>query len=236
VSEHLETCSECKKMLEDIHEGPSPEVASTVEADAQQPLANSLMTVKKKLQRKKLVTIIVSIACAIVVVSALTYGVFYHESPVPLTTVERSMTKPVNSAVDFIVNTSGHNSVHLILKDDALYVSYFDTVWSRFFAKPDNPQSFTIFDVNAPVVLAPAEPASPAAAAIPSLGISSPGSISAESFVPPEPPSPPSPTDPFALISSARKVYYVEADLRYISLNDLAFNRAAENAELIWEK
>ena len=240
IQEHLETCPECERMLKDIHEGIGPGVGTAAYLDAEQPLAKSLKSLRKRLRRKTVVSIVVSIICAVVVVSTLTYGIFFFETLVPYTRVRQDMTRPINSPADFVLSTGRHNSVLLVLKDDALYVSYLDTAWTRFFARPDYPQNFSLVgpDVSDPagpfVLFVYVEPAEPV--------LSFPGPFGPPVVViePPEPPfqdpDAPVPTDLFTLINSAAKVYYVEADLSEVASDEMAFFQAVGNAVLVWEK
>ncbi|MCL1847112.1 MAG: zf-HC2 domain-containing protein [Coriobacteriia bacterium] len=240
VKEHLDTCSECEKMLRDIHEGIGPGVGTTAGLETEQPLAKSLRSLKRRLRRKTVVSVVVSIFCALVMVSALTYGVFFYETLTPYAKVKQDMTKPINSPADFMLQTGRHNSVLLVLKDDALYVSYLDTAWTRFFARPDYPQNLSLIDADVSDPAGPyvlfiyVEPAEPV--------LSSPGPIGPPTvvFEPPEPPfqdpDAPVPADFFTLMNSATKVYYIEADLSKVASNELAFYCAAGNAVLIWEK
>jgi len=222
-------------MLEDIR-GADEKLDPIAEPDAEAPLAKSLKSVKKKLRRKTVIGISVASVC-VLVVAAVAGNIFLHETPVSYREVQASISRPITSPTDFLVQTGGHNSAHIVLVDDTLYICYLDNIWSRLFPSSNNPQSLHIFDFNAIEPQLPAEPEPPQAPADPALPGS--GSATSDGFVPPTPPTlpdPPEPPDVFALISSAQKIYYVETDLSRLVTNEIAFYRAIEKAVLVWEK
>ena len=132
VGDHLKTCEECRKMLEDIRENVKTKNAP----DTEQPMADGFKVLKKRLRRETVSNVAIAIVCAAVVVSALVYGVFFYERPVPYSEVARSITQPIHSALDFITNVRGHSSIDVLQKGDALYICYSDTLWSRYIVKP----------------------------------------------------------------------------------------------------
>jgi len=214
VEDHLASCSECSKMLDDMRENAKTENAPDIE----QPMASGLKTVKKRLRRRTVAAVSVSIVCAVAVASALAYGVFFHESPVSHDDLRITSTQQEDNAVDFISGIRGHNSVFLFIKDDAVYFCCYDTIWTRFIAIPSRSMLG--------LIEAPAAPAAPAAPIAPNSFIPSPG-------VPPTPPEPPS---PLLQIAEATKVYYIEGSPRGFTDNRAATERAIEDAVLLWEK
>jgi len=214
VEDHLASCLECSTMLDDIRENAKTESAPDIE----QPMASGLRTVKKRLRRRTVAAVSVSIICAVAVASALAYGVFFHESPVPHNELRIVGTQKETNAVDFISNIRAHNSVFLFIKDDAVYLCCYDTFWTRFIAKPSRSMLGLI---EAPV--APAAPATP---------------IAPNSFIPsPEvPPAPPEPPSLLLQIAEATKVYYIEGSPGLFSNDRAATERAIEDAVLLWEK
>jgi len=205
VEDHLKTCAECRKMLEDIHECVSINNAPNME----QPMVSGLMTVKKRLRRKTVSKIAVSIICAVAFVSVLTFGVFFYETPVPYSEVIRTVTQPVNSALDFITNIRGHKSVAVSLRGDALYICYLDTFWTRFVVQPDGYLQLEIPDT-------PTAPTAPVAPGISFANI-------------PEPPVAPNAPNPLIQISEVTKVFYYEGRIS-------KFSQDSANAILLWEK
>jgi len=214
VEEHLETCEECKKMLDDIRENMRTAPTQSTE----EPLASGFKILKKRLRRKTVATIAASILGAVILVSALTYGVFFYERPVPLSRVIPANSQSINSAFDFFDEVGGCNSIYLFINDEAVYFSIYDTVWTRFFS-PINSNMIYLLE-------APTAPAAPSAPAAPHSNLPSPS-------VPPTPPEPP---NPFIEISNATRIYYMEGRPSELARSDAALQRAMENAVLIWEK
>jgi len=238
VEEHLETCAECKKMLEDIHENVKTKNVSELE----QPMAISFKIVKKRLRRKTIINIAVSIICAVLVVSALTYGVFFYETPVSYSDAIQSIPQSINSSFDFIINVKGHKSVAFVQEGEALYICYYDTFWTRYIMRPSEHPQLVLYRY---VIFLPNEP------------VEAP-----EFFEPPEPygyetcdcefcdcePYDPDFYDPdfyyplnlFTQIDEeVTKIFYLEFDFRAVARDESAFfkiDKNAENAVLLWEK
>lgn len=225
VEEHLKTCDDCTKMLEDIREN----VKVTDAPGTEQPLASGFKSLKKKLHRKTLSFITLAVVCAAVVVSALFYGVFFYETPVPYSEAAKTINYPVSSALDLVADTRGYNSLGVFKKGDFVYICYSDTFWSRYFAKwiiRSNIRLYGDFPVPEPQPVSPVKPALP-----------DPGShdiINLPSIV--EPPDPPEPPDPLNQISEATKVFYLEGNLGWLSYDEAAFSKAVADAVLLWEK
>ena len=236
IKEHLKECPECSGVYVDTTVDLESMVSTVVDFDVQQPLVNSLKSLKKRLHYKTLVTIIVSIVSAVVIVSTTSYWVFFAETPVPYAEVQRTLAEQINSPSDFVLLLDGHNTVQLLYVDDSLYVCCLDTVWTRYFARPNSPQDFyfvNFADYELPVPEEPLERSEPID--LPS-GLQAPDDDLLQDFEPLAPFDPPGPIDPFTFLDNVNKVYYIEADMRGIDYGDLAFYRAIENAQLIWQR
>lgn len=222
VEEHLKTCAECGAMLEDIHEKISAKNVHGIE----QPMANGFKALKKRLRRKTVIRIAISVICAIAVVSSLYYGVFSYEMPIPYHEAAQTFTQSASSPLDFITK---HKSINLFINGDALYISYSDTVWTRYIAKPDIATSICLHNTVSSDFLYFLEP--------PDFPESSDSEDLSE---PPEPLNPTGYLDPLTLmISGVTKVYYLKGnydDYNTFAGNDVAFAETAQNAVLIWEK
>jgi hypothetical protein len=221
VEKHLETCEECRGIFEDIREN----IRTKNVPDMEQPMVSGFKVLKKRLRRKTVFNVAISVICAVALVSALTYGVFFYQMPAPYSEVTRTITQPVDSALDFITNVKGHVSISVLLKGDALYICYWDTFWTRHFVKSNKYISLEIPDVpDVPDVpsMAPVAPGMPDLPDIPDL---------------PEMPEPPEPPNPLILIGEkVTKVYYFEGNLSKFADDDAVFSEAAGNAVLLWEK
>ena len=212
VEEHLKTCAGCRKVLEEIQENVRTNNATGME----QPMANSFRVLKKRMRRKTVSKIAISVICAVAVVSALTYGVFFYETPVSYSEVTRTITQPIHSALDVITNVWGHNSIAALRKGDALYICCSDTFWTRYIARQN-----TYLSLEIPIAaVAPSAPAAPGTSSDSITGIPSA----------PEPPAPPNP------LEGITKVFYLEGNIGKFSRDDAAFSKAAANAILLWEK
>jgi len=245
VEEHLETCEECRKTLVEICE--SVGIANT--PDLEQSMANGLKRIKKRLHRKTVFNFIIAIICATFSVSALTYGLFFHETPVPYSEVVQNITLPINSALDFITDNSGYNSIVVLQKDDALYICYLDTLWTRYVVKSSrHPQILLQKMVSSATMGAAIVP--PALPVITTQGtyyaiipeFIRDISELPEPPEPPEPAEPPEPTNSFIQISGITQVFYFECSFNFVrdlsryTENDAAFSIVTANAVLLWEK
>ncbi|MDR0459740.1 MAG: hypothetical protein LBG68_04685 [Coriobacteriales bacterium] len=178
----------------------------------------------------------VSLVSAVAIVSTTSYGVFFVETPVPYAEVRGTLVEQINSPSDFVMLIDGHNTVQLLYVDDSLYVCCLDTVWTRYFARPNGPQDFYFVNFAEYKMPVPEEPlGQPEPTDLP-LGLQAPGDDLLQDFEPLAPPDPPEPIDPFTFLDNVNKVYYIEADMRGINYGDPAFNRAIENAQLIWQR
>lgn len=204
VEEHLKTCEECGKFLEDIHEDVGAKNIQNIE----QPIVNSFKALKKRLRRKTIIKIIISVICAVAVVSTLTYGVFFYETPVSYSEVKQTITQPINSALDVITSVGNHNSIAIFQKGDTLYISCSDTFWTRYVAKPNT--SIMLEMLTVPTV--------------------------PEIFDNDNIPSIPEPPDPLDLIGDITKVFYFEGNFNELTRDDASFSKSAPNAVLLWEK
>ena len=133
VENHLKTCADCRKMLEDISENINPKNDSNLE----KPIISGFKSLKKRLHRKTVSTIAISIICAVAAVSALFYGVFFFETTVSYNEMTKTTAHAIDSELEFITNDRNHNSVFVIKNGDALYFCYSDTFWTRHIAKPN---------------------------------------------------------------------------------------------------
>jgi len=221
VEEHLNACAECRKTLEDIHGN----IKIKNVPGAEPPAASGFKTLKKRLRRKTVLHVALSLLCAVAAVAALTYGVFFYETPVSYREMMQTITQPIRSASDFVTKAGGHNSVAIIQKEDALYICCSDTFWTRYIVRPDSHLQL--------LLTPPAPPTAPAAPIAPDF----PG-IFDDATMPdiPEPSEPPEAPNPLALIGEATKVFYLEGDFGKLSCDDAAFARAAADAVLLWEK
>jgi hypothetical protein len=130
--------------------------------------------------------------------------------------VTQTITQPISSALDFITNVGGHNSISVIQKGDAIYICCSDTFWTRYIVKPNRQSQLLLTAPTAPI--APVAP-----------GTSNNSNNSNFPSVPETP-------NPLILIDEATKVFYLEGNLSEFSRNDAAFSKAAANAVLLWEK
>ena len=215
VDEHLKTCAVCKKELEDIRESVKEKQAPST----RQPMANGLKLLQKGLRRKTLVRTVIAVLCALVLVSGLTYGLFFYETPVPYQEIAESLTQPINSALDCITQIKGHKSISVFGKDGALYICYFDTFWTRCISKPDGQLLLEI-------------PIAPESSGI----ITVPGDFDfpiTTLLVLPEPPEPP---NPLIEMDKATKVYYYKGNISQFAHDEQAFAKAVASAVLLWEE
>lgn len=239
IAEHLNSCAECEKLLEDISESIK-KVPVT-----EQPAVSGFRSLKKRLHRKTVIKIVVSVICAVAVVSALTFGVFFLETPVTYSRATRNMTYPVNSALDFLTHAGRHSSVSVFLHDDAMYICYSDTLWTRYFAKTYRNTDLAIYTSVIPEMpdepVAPVEPDEPEIPDVPAFGAAVNTGRPSAPFAPgtpaaPDAPKAPSPApNPFIQISEVRSVYYLIADFSKLANNEFSFLLAAGNAVLLWE-
>jgi len=220
VEDHLKTCTQCREILDGIHESVSIKSDPHVE----QPMASSFRTLKKRLHRKTVTKIAISVICAVTVVSALIYGMFFYETTASYSEVTRTITQPLNSAVDFIMNLRGHKSISVSLIGDALYISCSDTFWTRYFLKPDSQLQL---DIPSPptATTAPIAPIAPIAPLVPGLGIP-------EVPEPPEPPEPPEAPNILTLVNEVTRIFYFEGKISELSRNNADMSKAV----LIWER
>ena len=218
VEDHLETCPECKEILSSIKEDVKKKTMPNIE----QAKVSGFRAVKKRLRLKSIITVVISVFCAIVVVSALTYGVFFYEMVVPYSEVEQKITQQFDSAPDFIANLYGYKSIYINIIEDTIYLSLMDSIWTRYFTRSNNFLSFYMSE--APVApIAPIAPIAPAA----------PGSEIPEL---PSLPDAPEPPNPLNIISEATKIYYLDGNVSGFWRNDTSLSDAIANAILIWEK
>ena len=236
VEEHLQTCTECKKILEDIHEN----VKSAGALDVEQQMQNGFKSLKKRLHRKTVEKIFASIICAVVILSALIYGAAFYEMPAPYSDIKQTITEKIKSASDFVINAAGHKSMAVVQYGDSLYVSFSDTFWTRHIAKPSSPAKISFMGYYTNSAAEPPEvpepPEMPEVPEVPDIGASI-SIFDSEAPEPPETPDPPEPPESpniLALIGESKKIYYVESDLSQIS-NELAFLITVKDAVLLWE-
>ena len=213
VDDHLKTCEECRKVLEGFQETAKTNNTLRIEG----PLLNSFKAAKKRLHHKSVVKIAVSILCTVAVVSALTYGVFFHEMTVPYSEVTRNIDRQINSPLDFITNISGYKSVSILSRGDSLFISFSNTFWTRYIARPDGQ-----LQLNIPSPPEPAPP--PRAPAVPGLDIPIPDA--------PEAPEAPEAPDLLTILSEATRVYYFEGSINEFSRHSPDMSKAI----LMWEK
>ena len=249
VEEHLKTCAECRQLLADIHESVRVESISGEE----QPMASGIKVLRDKLRRRIVTGITIAIIGAVALVSALTYSVFFYETPVPYSELTRTIAQPAGNALDLIASVSGHKSIVVFQEGDAVYISCSDTFWTRYIAKPHRQTQLFFTALAAPnAPNAPADPNTPTAPNAPSApnAPATPGFMSEFTETPevpevsetpeapeaPEAPDAPEPDNPFVLISEAARVYYIESAYREYTRDYAAFSEAVENAVLIWEK
>jgi hypothetical protein len=230
VEEHLKTCAECRKVLEDIQENVS---IINVEG-MEQSMISGLKVLKKKLSRRTISKIAISVICAVAVVSALIYGALFYETPISHNEATRTITQPINSALDIFTNAWGHNAIDVICKEDALYICFSDTFWTRHIAKPHRQPKFAIFSSIEPEI--PDIPDIPEIPEIPEVLGASFNDIPSIPEIPPIPEVPEAPANPLIEIGEATKVFYLQANLRELAFDDIAFTIAAANAVLLWEK
>ena len=244
VEEHLKTCAECRKMLEDIREN----VKAKNVPDMEIPAASGFKTIQTKLRRKTVSGITVSIICAVAIVVALTYGGFYYETPVPYSEVTRNLARPIDSPLDFVSNAKGHSSIEFLQVGDSLYICCSDTFWARYIAKPDKPKRIALYNSRVPVEPetpeTPEVPEIPETPDVPDVIPVSPDtrdtllgmlSVISSPSPPPAPTAPAAPAPPLQ-IDEVVKVFYLEGNLGLFSRDDTAFSKAVENAILIWER
>ena len=209
VEEHLKTCLECRNMLEGIRENIKAENDSSLE----KPIISGFKALKKRLYRKTIFTVATSIICAVAVVAALFYGVFFYETPVSYIEMTQTVTKPIDSELDFITNEWSHNSVSIIQDGDVLYYCYSDTFWTRYIVKPNRQPTIRIYSFIEPEL--PELPELPEMFEIPEL---------------PEIP------DLRTIIGEVTKIYYLEGNLSKLAQNYASFLKVSADAVLVWKK
>ena len=209
VEEHLKTCLECRNMLEDIKENTKAKNDSSLE----KPIISGLKVLKKRLHRKAVLTVAASIICAVSVVAALFYGVFFYETPVSYIEMTQTATQSIDSELDFITNEWSHNSISIIKDGDVLYYCYSDTFWTRYVAKPNRQPIIRIYSFIEPEL--PELPKLPEMSEIPEI---------------PEAP------DVRTIIGEVTKIYYLEGNLSKLAQNYAAFSKISADAVLVWEK
>ena len=224
VEEHLETCAECAKMLEDIRESVSEKSA----ARAEQPIISGLKALKKRLRRKTVIAIAISFLCAAGIVSALIMGVFLHETPLPYSEVQDAITQPIDARLNFITDVGGYNAIYTLHRDGALYFCYASTFWTRHVSKPMHPPRIVLYGNILPE--APEIPELPELPEMPEM----PGSPDDEDMLLMLPELPPAPSV-HEIIGEVTRIYYLEDIQGAVALDDTAFARAVESAILLWE-
>ena len=236
VEEHLESCAECKKILEDLHES----AAQNNTPETEQPMVSSFRVIKKKLHRKAVIVAAISIICAVAIAAAVTYVVFFYETPVPYRVAARDIKQPITSALDVFTDLGWHKTTSSRIIGDSLYVCCSDTLWSRYIVKPKGPQIYFSAVSSEPIdpiePIDPVEPIDPAEPFDPGTSAKYGNPGLPKPFWPPEPPEPPEPPNPLILISGLSKVYYFEGRLSAFALDDAVFSRIAAGSVLIWEK
>ncbi|MDR0840339.1 MAG: zf-HC2 domain-containing protein [Christensenellaceae bacterium] len=219
VEEHLQTCAACGAELKTIEaEFQKPRSFKS----AEQATLDSLKRFKAKMLRKNVIVGAVSVLCAAAVLIGLFAYAFSYEKVVPyqegLVTVEVG----TSGVIDVYCNLGREAGLRVIDKTitqegtarHAVYLVYTDTYWARHFGKIADP-SQTKFTLGQTVtVITKHGTAEAQDNGMGSFGIHDVG---------------------FGILDISA-VYYLEGNFRELSFNEAAFERAAPNAILLWEK
>ena len=139
VQEHIASCEDCRQELEDYRYNTGlPEVSADV----------AIKKFKKKMNKKNLIKIAVSVVVCLNVILGGTYILFVPEFTVPYSEDLMTAKIPVDSGIDVWVNLPNFTQVYSMARDSEsedeidIYLTVTRTVWSMIGPDGDKMNNF----------------------------------------------------------------------------------------------
>ena len=207
VDEHIESCSECQELLENMKNNSLPDVTMVDE-----PEIGAFKTMKRKMTRKNIRVALISAACAIAVFCV----VLFYQTPVPFeaSNIDVSPTDDGTLAI----SSSGFDSLTGILIDDVFYFNVRATTFTRYISpvfRGNNVSHgrYSSYDIGGGAL----------------FFIDRFGRVTYRNDW----------TIPSGMDINAddvNRIYYLQGNLHRLASDSEAFERARENAILVWSR
>ncbi len=138
VEEHLAECKDCKQELEDYRYNTGlPDV----------PIDVAMKKFKKKMNKKNLIRIVVSVTLCLAVILGGTYMLFIPEFTVPYSEDLMTAKIPVDGGVDVHVNLPNYTAVYCVATNENkgeldVYLTVTRNLWTMIFKDNDKTDNF----------------------------------------------------------------------------------------------
>lgn len=152
VEEHLQECDACKKYLDSIN---SDFIQDSTGKSSEQAKSNVLKGIKKKLFRKNVMVSVISVICAIAVLLGGFELIFHRQIPIPyeegLVSVKMGDDGKLLAYFngdDYYCSYKWNTTIEKDgIKEDVAYIYYTDTIWTRYFSKPQKDKEYK-YEIN----------------------------------------------------------------------------------------
>jgi len=145
VEEHLLEYDTCKKYLDSMN---SDFIETNAEKAAEQAKSDILKGIKKKLLRKNVIISAISVICAIPISLGVYSLIFHYEIPIPYEDGLVSVEMGNNGVLEVTFNGDDYHCSYTKTvekdgkKQDVIYVYYTDSIWTKYFSKPDKNREY----------------------------------------------------------------------------------------------
>lgn len=152
VEEHLQECDACKKYLDSIN---SDFIQDSTAKSSEQAKSNVLKEIKKKLFRKNVMVSVISVICAIAVLLGGFELIFHRQIPIPyekgLVSVkigDDGKLLAYFNGDDYYCSYKWNTTIEKDgIKQNVVYIYYTDTIWTRYFSKPQKDKEYK-YEIN----------------------------------------------------------------------------------------
>ncbi|MGG3737616.1 zf-HC2 domain-containing protein [Aeribacillus pallidus] len=153
VDEHLQECEDCKcylaSMNNDFIRGEFGEVAEKAKYE-------TFKGIKKKLFKKNVKMIMVSILCTVTALLGLFSFIFHYQMPISYEDGLLNVKKANDGVIDIVFNGDDYYASYgftkTIEKDgevqNVAYIYYTDSIWTKYFSNPNNNEKYQFWFGN----------------------------------------------------------------------------------------